>query len=101
MTPNQRHADSEMRYLATAWRRGFDGPRKHPRGTSLWYQIKQQIKDIPPEMDQERVFTVHTQWLRLADRDRYSAVMLKLHYRDGYNFKERELLDSLDKFYLS
>lgn len=101
MNHRQNAADRDMRYLALAWRRGFDGPRKHPKGTSLWEQIRQQIKDVPPELDQEQVFTIHTQWLRLADKDRYSAVLLKLRYRDGYNFKERELLDALDKFYLS
>lgn len=98
MNSRQRSADSDMAYLGRAWRIGFSGPREKPVQTTLWEQIREQIRSLPPEFDQERVWTLHAQWLRVAEKSRYYAVMLKLHYRDNYEFQSEELLTALDLF---
>ena len=101
MNGRQRAADSDMRYLGMAWRLGFSGPRERPLSTTLWQQIRQQIRDIPPEVDSERVWGLHARWLRVADHDQYAAAILKLHYRDSYRFKDNEILAALDRFSLA
>jgi hypothetical protein len=88
----------DMAYLGKAWRLGFEGPRETAKGTSLWSQILEQIRTIPPEIDQERLWTLHATWLRVAADDEYSAALLKLRYRDGYNFQDGEVLEALDLF---
>lgn len=98
MKKRLRIADSEMRYLGKAWRAGFWGPRERPISTSLWQQILQQSRSIPMDMDDERIWTIHARWLRLADRDEYAAVLLKLAYRDEYNFSDGEVMSALDRF---
>lgn len=98
MNRRQRIADSEMAYLGAAWRAGFWGPRERPARTNLWEQIRQQIRSIPREFNEERVWELHAKWLRVADQDKYDAVLLKLHYRDGYNFKSSEIERALDRF---
>jgi hypothetical protein len=98
MNRRQRIADMDMAYLGKAWRLGFEGPRESAKGTSLWQQILEQIRSLPPTIDQERLWTLHATWLRVADQDEYSAAILKLCYRDGYKIKERERLDALDLF---
>ena len=98
MNHRQRIADMNMAYLGKAWRLGFDGPRESAKGTSLWSQILEQIRSVPPTIDQERLWTLHATWLRVAHKDEYSAVLLKLRYRDGYNFEDGEILEALDLF---
>jgi hypothetical protein len=49
-------------------------------------------------MNEERIWTIHAQWLRLADADEYAAVLLKLAYRDGYDFTDKEVNPALDRF---
>ena len=93
-----RQADSDMRYLGRAWRAGFYGPRERPAQTTLWQQILQQSRSIPHTFDEERIWTIHAQWLRLADADEYAAVLLKLAYRDGYDFTDKEVNPALDRF---
>lgn len=87
-----------MAYLGWAWRKGFDGPRENPVAPSYWDQILGRMRSIPREADAERVITLHTRWLAVADKDKYSAVVLKMHYRDGYSFTDSEVLEALDRF---
>lgn len=98
MNRRQRIADMDMAYLGKAWRLGFIGPREFPKGTSLWEQIREQIRTLPPEIDQERLWTLHATWLRVMDHDEYAGVLLKMRYRDRCEFEEREVLDALDLF---
>ena len=98
MNRRQRIADSDMAYLGRAWRAGFWGPRERPSSTDLWNQIRQQIKSIPYSFDDEKVWELHARWLRVADQDKYDAVLLKLHYRDKYDFDSDELKRALDRF---
>lgn len=94
----QRQAASDMAYLGAAWRAGFWGPRERPSSTPFWEQIREQIRSVPPDFDDERVWTLHSRWLQVAAIDEYDAVMLKLHFRDNYNFERDELRRALDRF---
>lgn len=91
MSLRQRSADMSMAYLGKAWRIGFWGPRENPTGCLSEGQA-------PPDMDSERILTIHATWLRVAAEDEYLAAVLKLHYRDGYDFPEKEILEALDLF---
>jgi len=98
MNKHQRRADSDMRYLGAAWRAGFTGPRRDPASTSIWQQIKQQIRVLPRIYDEERVFELHGRWLRVADRDKHSAVVLLWYYRDRIEVEDKFVLRALDLF---
>jgi len=100
MNKRQRIADSDMRYMGRAWRAGYYGPPEHARGTSMWQQILQQTRNIPFMFDDERVEHIHARWLIVADTDRYSAAVLKLHYRDGYRMTDDEITSALNLFSL-
>jgi hypothetical protein len=98
MNRRQRWADREMAYLGKAWRLGFEGPRESAKSTTLWEQIREQIRNMPPELDSERVWGLHATWLRVLDQDEYSATLLKLRYRDNDEFPEKEIHEALDLF---
>lgn len=102
MNARQRRAENDMKYLAAAWRAGFDGPSATPKGTSMWAQMVEQIRNLPRQFDEERVMELHTRWRVLNDRNEYQATVLLWYYRDNWTkFDDREVLAALDGFALT
>lgn len=88
-----------MRYLGRAWRLGYTGPRRDPDSGSLWAHLRR--RGMTLVIDEEKVLYLHGRWLRVADKDRYSAVVLLWHYRDRDPFPDKLLHAALDQFALA
>ena len=102
-----RQAHSDMKYLGKAWRAGFYGPRENPATSDfipaharLWQQVYQGMRSLPLELEQERVYTIHAQWLRLANVDEPAAKLLRAAYRDSAEFPRRYVDRALNRFSL-
>lgn len=98
MNHRQRVADSQMRYLGKAWRRGFAGPHERPSASTMWQQLLQQTIPTRMLMDEEKVEQFYQRWVIVSKHSRYQAAVLKLHYRDGYKFPDELITEALDRF---
>jgi hypothetical protein len=96
MSKRLRHAEADMRCLGAYWRREWDGPHAHPKGSSYWKELMGLKPSPSTPVDEERAMQVFRRWVKVLEQSNRMANVLVYKYRDGWEIPSRLVNQALE-----